>query len=303
MEPNSEAHGIYSKVVQVRKAKSKFQVYRDRDWEQALYPETEEGDMSCMILGPDGNGLGNYWVINCEAGDKVRVDFQRSYHEGRETRQISWKKVGFESIDLEAVAKTQKWHVVGSFSDYSSTVEMERDGDGNYYGDIVVGFSGQETFQLALNGNLLCALYPRVDNSTMFDESGALEGPGPDGAAKFWCVGLHPEDACGPGTYARIHLEMDGCTPKRVWWERHDTEDSHRLYLAQGAWNTMDRHCRMLGFIPYMAKHGTPAKLVGKPDFLSLKAGETMTATKSVPGVGLQPGVNIVHPLEGKFIG
>jgi len=303
MDGTSDASGSYSKVIQLKRARSKFQVYRDRDWEQCLYPEIDNGGMSSNILGPDGDGFGKYWLIEGEVGDIVRVKFQRLHHEGRETRQITWAKEAFKTVDLQEIENSQKWHICGSFSTYHGTVEMKRDEQGNHYGDFVIGFNGVETFQLLLNGNFLCALYPCEDNGTMFDEAGAMQGPGPDGTDKFWSVGSHPEDMVSRGTIARIHLDIEGGLPKRVWWERYDTDDSHRFYLAQGAWNTMDRHCRMLGFVPYHAKYATPAKMVGRPNFLNVRAGETKTSTKSIPGPGLEAGVNYPHPLEGKVIG
>lgn len=293
--------GVHTKLIKLKSTKSKFQIYRNRDWEQGFYPAVVDAGMSPEILGPDDCGYGMHWMIEGQVGDKFRVEFHRSNQEGKDNRRITWNKEGFEEIDLEDIEKAHKWHIAGSVSRFSNTVEMKRDEQGNHYGDIVVGSSGRETFQLLLHGNFLCALYPQQDDGTMFEESGTMQGPGPDGAGKFWCIGKHIEDQCG--TITRIHLEVDGGRPKRVWWERHDTDEAHHHTLANGAWNVMDRHCRMLGFIPYMAKTRTKAQRIGTPNFQVIRNGETKTDQKSIVGRSLKLDVDMEHPLDGKIVG
>jgi hypothetical protein len=306
MEADENTSGVYTQVIRLLKTKHRFQVYRNADWDQCFYPTNGVTDMTAQIRGPDGAGLGSYWTIEGEIGDRFLVKFVRMQRKGQDVREITWEKVGFETVDMEELAKTAKWHLFGSFRDqrnHTGLVEMTRDEKGDYYGDILMAFHGNETFQIIKNCNFLCALHPKVDNGTMFDEDGELQGPGPDGTDKFWSVGTHPEDQCQRGMYARIHLDFSRGVPSRVWWEEHITEDSQRIYLGQGCWNTMDRHCRMLGFVPFNADTKKPAQMVGKPDFLTVPPGETKTDQKSIQGPGLIVGVNATDPLKTRIIG
>lgn len=271
MEPVEAEQGLFTTVIHLLKDTSSFQVYRDGDWEQGFFPERARGQPGDKILGPNGDGMGLNWKIDGKVGDLVRVSFRRNMVEGESVKTMTWQKEGFKEVDFEAISKQHKWHVIGSFTDFRKTLEMEKDGETeNYKLEITVGKSGKETFQFLLDGNFLSALHPECSEATMHDETQSLAGPDDEGSGKYWVIGLHPQDTIiGAGTHVFIHLDVEGGLPKRVWWEIHNSPDAHREYLAQGCWNTFDRHCRMLGFKPYQ-NADNPARQVAKPAFVSM---------------------------------
>lgn len=65
-----------------------FQIVRNRDWHQVFHPETgEEG-----VEGPDAGTEGACWRIHGRLREGMRIEFRRSWKEGREERSLCWKR-------------------------------------------------------------------------------------------------------------------------------------------------------------------------------------------------------------------
>jgi len=274
MDIDETESGLYTKVVHMLKDTTSFQVYRNGDWEQGFYPSKARGNTKDEIIGPNGDGMGLNWTIEGKVGDLVRVEFRRNIVNGEDVKSIAWEKEGSEEVDFEAMSKKHKWHVIGSFTDFRKTLEMEKDEEtGGLKLEITVGKSGKEYFQFLLDGNFLSALHPEFNESTMHDEEQTIVGPDDEGSGRYWVIGLHPQDnTIGSGNHVFIHLDIEGGLPKRVWWEKYDSPDAHREYLAQGCWNTFDRHCRMLGFKPYQNEDNR-AQMLKQPQFVTMPSG------------------------------
>jgi len=102
----------------------------------------------------------------------------------------------------------------------------------------------------------------------MYDDGHTLEGPDDGGAGLYWTIGMHPRDTVSTRSHALIHLDMEGGLPKRVWWEKIESQDSHHEYLAWGCQRIFERHCRLMGFTPYEHTTGAKAKVNSKPEFM-----------------------------------
>jgi hypothetical protein len=274
MESSKSEPGLYFKLIHMLRDTSSFQVYRNGDWEQGFFPSKPKGSTSDAIVGPSGDGMGFNWTAEGKVGDLVRVEFRRNLVDGDDVKSINWVKEGSEEVDFEALSKKHKWHVIGSFTNFQQTMEMEKDEEtGNYKIEITVGRSGREYFQFLLDGNYLSALHPASNQATMHDDEQSIEGPDDCGTDRYWVIGMHPKDtAIGKGNHVFIHLDIEEGLPKRVWWEKFDSPDAHREYLAQGCWNTFDRHCRMLGFRPYQNEN-QKAVFIKAPQFVTSAGG------------------------------
>jgi len=69
-----------------------------------------------------------------------------------------------------------------------------------------------------------------------------------------------------------VHLVMENGMPNRITWEKYDSPDAHREYCARGCQKIFERHCRLLGFVPYHRdddNNVVKAKATGIPDFLT----------------------------------
>ena len=73
----------------------------------------------------------------------------------------------------------------------------------------------------------------------------------------------------GSKVHLKVHMEMADGRPSRVWWEKFESPDAHREYIAWGSQSAFDRRCRLMGFAPSDASG--PGKLLERPPFMDLE--------------------------------
>jgi len=278
MEEQQGAKGVYAAEVHLLKEKSNFQIFRDRDWDQGFYPGTEAG-ADAEILGPDGLGQGKNWQMAGKVGDVFRVEFQRRVRREEDRRAIRWEWIRFEEVDFEALDKSNSYGIVGSWNQFQNVKVMHRDDTGLLWQEIIVGKTGEETFQILLNDNWLAALHPNVNHATMGADH-ALEGPDDAGSGKYWLIGAGQGQDIGPGDHAKIYLQLDGGKPCRVWWEKYDSPDVHQEYLAAGAQRVFERHMRLMGLVAYESEK--PGRLLNPPEWYSKSAKQALSRTEKI---------------------
>lgn len=272
MEASEEEEGLYCAKVQLLRENSRFQIYRDADWEQAFYPSVPDGGADAEVLGPDGLGHGKNWRLTGQVGDYFRIELRRRIVEGQDCRSIRWEHTGNGEVDHVERAKSHKYFYVGSSTDFQEPQEMIRDGEtGNFHHEVSLAKSGTERFQIWLNGNVMTAVHPNTSEATIHDEH-AVEGPDDDAEGKYWAIGVHPQDEMEPFGQVNVHLEMMGGLPHKVRWERLESPEAHRKYLAWGCQSILERHCRLLGFEPYRSED-QPGRLVRRADFMDTVTG------------------------------
>lgn len=266
----SSLKGVYTAEVQLLRTKTNFQIYRDADFDQGFYPVDDEAEAGCtesdQIVGPNGLGHGRNFSIEGKVGDIYQVEFTRIVRKEQEKRSMSYKLLRHETVDFEERAKTHKYHCVGSWSDFRETRELKMDKEtGTLWQEITIGKSGTETFQILLHSNWLAAVHPNINDATMSDDH-ELEGPDDGGSGKYWAIGIDPTDGVSPGDHVLIFMETDKGLPSRVHWKRFNSASVHQEYLAAGAHRTFQRHCRLLGLIPWESNK-KPARLVNPPEW------------------------------------
>lgn len=92
MEADPARPGFFSFVVAVR-GSEKFQILRNSDWEQVLYPGERLGsaDGSTEVLGPDDQGHGLNFCIDGSQGSRYRVELQRLVERDKDIKKVSWR--------------------------------------------------------------------------------------------------------------------------------------------------------------------------------------------------------------------
>nr|AQS99296.1 type I polyketide synthase [Gambierdiscus polynesiensis] len=85
-----DSPGVYHAEVKVRTFASDFLIVRNRDWQQSFFPAEDDCD---KVEGPDLNPEFASWSLRAKPGDVVRIEFQRSWKDGVESRSISWKSL------------------------------------------------------------------------------------------------------------------------------------------------------------------------------------------------------------------
>ncbi|CAJ1400489.1 unnamed protein product [Effrenium voratum] len=200
--------------VQLRSSEDVFQVVRNKDWDQAFYPE---GDTE-QLRGPDGCGTAKGWRLPGKAGDVFRIRFTRTLpSSGADEKHISWtlQRSGKLAVSQE-VALRRSYCIVGSWTSFVSREPMTFEASA-WVAEVTVGSTGREFFQLLLDGNWLAAVYPNADEADFQQPGHAICGPDSRGAGRFWRL----EENLTVGDKVRVILEVDGAAmPKSLRWQR-----------------------------------------------------------------------------------
>lgn len=85
--------GTFFFDVTVRGFGEEFQILRNNDWEQALYPAAPPGspDGSGEVLGPDDLGHSAFFRIPGPHGARYRVELVRVVEGDKDTKRVSWR--------------------------------------------------------------------------------------------------------------------------------------------------------------------------------------------------------------------
>eukprot|EP00435_Cladocopium_sp_Y103_P037946 s673_g10.t1 len=249
---SSKTRSLFTEV-KLRSSEDVFQVVRNKDWDQAFYPEAETQN----LRGPDGYGVAKGWCLPGKAGDVFRIHFHRSLpSSGEDKKSVSWTlqpKSSSPSQDrgsvngnlkptfakCEELALPKSYCIVGSWSNFVSrdpmrleaaattaTSDSVSSAKSSWRAEVEVGTSGIELFQILLDGCWLAAVYPNshedsnVTNSQVADfrKTGhAVLGPDSRGGRSYWRI----QDDFEAGDRVEVLLEVDAMAmPKAIRWQK-----------------------------------------------------------------------------------
>lgn len=225
LQVDTNKDDTYTAEIQLLGSSSKFQVVRDKDWDQLFYPHNGSG-ADAVILGPDGAGLDESWHIEGKPGDIYKVNFHRPVAaDGAGKKSISWEFIKNEEVNFEEMAKEHKYFIVGSWSDFSDVDPMVYKPDEHAFTkEVSIGPSGFETFQILLNGNWLSIVHPNSARSSYLDTDHQVKGPDNNGRNSYWVVGKHQNDVVKPGDKIKVILKMEGGLPRHITWGKIDAQ-------------------------------------------------------------------------------
>jgi hypothetical protein len=70
-----------------------FQILRNEDPSQVIYPERYASDHSVPILGPDDLGADLCWFVPGFKDETFRIEFQRTSEHGLDKKKVSWRRI------------------------------------------------------------------------------------------------------------------------------------------------------------------------------------------------------------------
>jgi len=224
-------NGFHASEAHCLKDNCTFQIVRDQDWDQAFYPKyplltsTKSGTADQEIAGPDGSGLFKKWQLPNKAGDVYTVSFSRTFaDDGMEThRSIGWEFVRNEPIDFKELAKSHKYYVISSSTDFEVLNEMEFDEtDDTWAAWVELATARKEDFIILLNQNWLSAVHPNVAKADFRDAGHKVMGPDDGGEKMFWQIGKHEEDrrVLKQGDTVKVSMHMKDGMPSLVEWQK-----------------------------------------------------------------------------------
>lgn len=220
MAEDQDNPGVYRIETRLLKTAGIFNIVRNQDWRQLLYPGTRyaHGDPG-EAFGPDQWGRGLSWLMEGKPGDVFEVELQRSGGEvSAASLQVCWRLVRQEEPSPELVeqARVPRYYLVGSWDRWLTRRKMTLQGK-RYVAEVAVG-TDPERFQILSDGDWNRILYPSVADAGLEDEA-QLRGPDARGAQICWAIGASSEERGGGRFEVSLHLG-DGSRPLSVAWSK-----------------------------------------------------------------------------------
>jgi polyketide synthase-associated protein len=85
--------GVHFIEVKIKENGGYFQIMRNEDYAQVIYPERYGSDQTAAILGPDELGGDLCWNLNGFRDETFRIEFHRTSENGLDKKKVSWRKV------------------------------------------------------------------------------------------------------------------------------------------------------------------------------------------------------------------
>jgi len=219
MKPSPDVPGLFTAEVTLTTDGGTFQILRNRDWAQALYPDTPEADASASTLGPD-EPVGHAWFLEGSCGDVFEIQFQRSSEGGRDEKKVSWKFVrkGVLTQAQLTFAARPLFFIMGTWDERMGMHRMHFTGE--YYQFYVqLGKVQKESFQIFKEGRVTQCIHPSVADASPFEKHD-LQGPHITSASLAWTIGAHAADDAAPGKRYEVRLRVsdEDYAPEKVDW-------------------------------------------------------------------------------------
>jgi hypothetical protein len=205
-----------------------FQIVRDKDWDQSFHPKypklhsTKNSCSDCDIGGPDGDSLGNNWVLPNKAGDVYEIRFSRNVKDDGEdtTKSLSWRFLRTSATDSVQLAKSQTYTILISSQKYQKLNPMiYAEQSETWRGCFQIGASGREKMIILMNKNWLSAIHPNADNAHYLDADHSVQGPDTGGDKKHWLVGS-AKDLLLPGEMVQVDMKVENGVPTHIRWSK-----------------------------------------------------------------------------------
>jgi len=224
-EQSGEAR--FSLDLQLDRDGGEFQIVRNRDWDQVLYPFEEWAGCQdpSAVGGPDDESYGRTWFLDGRAGDRFRIELQRSRPGGRDEKQVSWTSLGNVPLTEAQLRDVQvpRFAVFGSWDSGQRLRGLRWTGSCHRF-FVELGDDARADFQLVLDFDWDLIFHPSVANAHR-DTPHTIRGPSPGtGASRGlnWTIGLSGTEAAGEVYEVRVtHEERSrGPAVAAVEWSR-----------------------------------------------------------------------------------
>ncbi|CAJ1401469.1 unnamed protein product [Effrenium voratum] len=88
-----EREGTFACQVSLSGGPNRFQLVRNGDWHQSIFPATANADPSAEIEGPTDR-RDRYWLVSGTSGQSLKIIFTRTVDaEGKSKMRVSWEKL------------------------------------------------------------------------------------------------------------------------------------------------------------------------------------------------------------------
>lgn len=213
--------------LQLLRPGGEFQILRNRDWDQAIYPLVELAGCEdpASVGGPDDESLGRVWCLDGRPGDRFRLELRRSTRSGRDEKLVSWTSLGHEALS-EAQRSSAALPRFAVFGSWDAGARLRGLGWAGAYHRFFVelGEDARANFQLVRDFDWDAIFHPSVPDARE-GVAYRIGGPAPgDGRTRGlnWSIGLSGSETPGEIYEVRVFHEEHvlGAVVSKVEWSR-----------------------------------------------------------------------------------
>ncbi|CAJ1405861.1 unnamed protein product [Effrenium voratum] len=219
IEPMEDAGaGEWKFQVHLIRPGGRFQILRNRDLEQTLYP-----DLEGTLKGPDDSADGRCWLLRGDQRDIFQITLRRHIEEGLDQKAISIERLGEKELSEDQVRQLGRLRL-SAFGTWDPGAGGSRMRELPWAGScfhffVRLGAQGKESFQLLEDFSWNRVIHPSVANAR---SSVAHTVVGPelgDGRARGlnWTIGLDGYEKPGDVFEVQVYGET---RVERVKWQR-----------------------------------------------------------------------------------
>eukprot|EP00929_Paragymnodinium_shiwhaense_P007314 TRINITY_DN111235_c0_g1_i1.p1 TRINITY_DN111235_c0_g1~~TRINITY_DN111235_c0_g1_i1.p1 ORF type:complete len:1193 (-),score=289.97 TRINITY_DN111235_c0_g1_i1:44-3622(-) len=221
MAEDESAPGSFSAEVTASSDADEFQLWRNSDARQALYPPASPSSgsrsrpaggsdaISEVALGPDSDAAGRRWSLQGSPGDVFRIELRLELDRPRMQvlKTVSWSKVKAAGTAAPPGADRRAYFLLGTWDGWQVAKPMRWDGSG-YRAEVELGRHGKESFRVLQDGDREQVIHPNCQDASPHSFH-VTQGPSPHASARafFWTIGARAElDAAAPGKMYEVRL-------------------------------------------------------------------------------------------------
>jgi len=204
-----------------------FQILRNKDFKQVIYPtEAMAGpsDDPAGIGGPDEDDDSQAWYLDGTPGDTFLIEFRRSIERGIDVKRVTWQLKGNTPLNEDERILAQK-AVFSTFGSWDGGVRLRglRWNGSYHYFLVELGADGEAKFQLAQDYDWDRLFFPSVADAGLEEKYDVL-GPAPGGGRSRglnWKIGGQGKSP-GDVFEVRVHdkVRYYGTGIYKVEWQR-----------------------------------------------------------------------------------
>jgi len=215
LEKDPQNNGCYSLDVMLTPMRLEFQIIRNQDWLQRIYPDIDEGLGSnfTRIAPINDLGRGKNWGIEGDDGDVFRITLLRNPADLSDIT-VSWDKIDHRPVEVPPkryflVGSPNGWGAEGNFHEMRSK-------EAAYTCAVQVTVIPTE-FQILENKDWDKCIHPDKKECSQI-QAHEVKGPDSDNHDLNWHIGKSAADKARIGDTFVVKLEFDPV--KKVSWKK-----------------------------------------------------------------------------------
>jgi len=217
LEKDPGSAGTYSLDVMLTPLKLEFQIIRNEDWMQRVYPDVDDGlgDAFTRVAPVNELGRGKNWGIDGDDGDIFRITLQRN------PRDLSDITVFWDKIDHKpVVVPPSRYFLVGSPNGWGADGKFHefvwKEAAQGYLCSVTLTAKITE-FQILVNKDWDKCIHPDKRECSQI-QAHEVKGPDGDNHDLNWHIGKSAADKARIGDTFLVKLELEPA--RKVSWKK-----------------------------------------------------------------------------------